>query len=295
MTKRITTRIVLIFAITIGIPSIASADLLSITDGTGNFQWNPDDGTSLVSASFDPNYAPAFSPILRFRRPLISGTGAGQLATVDMGDLSDGVNFVTSSANSAGATGTAHSDVQWLRNLLTVEDLFDVDFAFTVSSNALGDTVLDWSMTVTNTYSGTLNDIQAFHYWDWDLINNQNSGEDFSLGGFQGFLQRVDPLQGNPANQNAFLGTDNFENWEVDDWDNIETKLFAGGNLSNSGTPYAVADMTAALGWDIGTLASGESFTVNMHINSVPEPNMAQVFSCVSVLLIGLCLYRKRR
>ena len=150
MTKRITTRIVLIFAITIGIPSIASADLLSITDGTGNFQWNPDDGTSLVSASFDPNYAPAFSPILRFRRPLISGTGAGQLATVDMGDLSDGVNFVTSSASSAGATGTAHSDVQWLRNLLTVEDLFDVDFAFTVSSNALGDTVLEYHLRCRN-------------------------------------------------------------------------------------------------------------------------------------------------
>ncbi len=298
MTKRISPHIFLIVAVSIGIPSLTNADLLDITDGNSRFMWDPDDGTSFLGSvngfagGFDPvtnvnGYAPAEIPMIRYREP------AANLITHTMAD--QGV-IVTNSANSAGSTGTAHVDIGYLSPRGGFTDFFDVDFTFSISSGPRGNPILNYSMTLTNISGEGRPEVELFSYWDWDLDTNQNSVVDFSAGGFTGFLQKSSTLSSGPPDYaNAFRGTDNFESWEVDDWDNIETKLLAGGSLNNSGTPYAVADATAAFGWNLGTMSAGESFTVNMFINTIPEPGMAQFFGCISMLIAGLCIYRKRR
>lgn len=277
MTQRLFICLIFVVAATIGVPSIGIADLSNITDGTSIFQWDPDNGTTLLNASFDTNYSFAFTPMLRYRRPPSAAPGGGLITTLPFADHIAGVDNVDSnSAVNAGATGSQHVDIGF-NEITNFTDLFDVDLSFTISSTAAGDSTLNYSITVTNVSGADRPDVELFSYFDWDLINNQNSGEDFQIGSFTGFLQRVSPATGNPVTMNAFHGTDNFENWEIADWDTIETKLLANGNLSNSGTPYAVADMTGAFGWDLGTMADGESFTVNLFITTfVDEPVLAE-------------------
>lgn len=269
MTHRLATCLICVFAVTIATSSIGTADLTNITDGTNTFQWDPDDGTTLLAASFDTNYSFAFTPMLRYRRPP-GGFGGGLITTVPFADLTSGADGVDSnSVINAGDTGSQHIDIQFTQVLPpSTTDLFDVDLSFTISSTPAGDTTLNYTMTVTNVSGVDRPDVELFSYFDWDLINNQNSGEDFTIGSFTGFIQRVNPAAGDPVTMNAFHGTDDFQNWEVADWDSIETKLLANGNLTNSGTPYAVADMTGAFGWDLGTMAAGESFTVNLFITT---------------------------
>ena len=279
-------RLILAFCIATAIASTQTtvhADLVDVTDGTSTFTWDPDNGTNTLTTSFDPNISFSFTPLLRYRRPAGSPPAGGAITTIDMADKATGSDRLTNSVNNSGSTATAHADVSFSDPFLGIQDLFDVDFSFSIGSTPFGDPDLLYSITVTNVSGMSITDVELFQYYDWDLITNQNSGEDSSMGGFTGFMQRVSPADGDPDTMAMFHGTDNLENWEVDDWDNIITKLSAPthGSLSNSGTPYAVADMTAAFGWNLGTMNAGDSFTVNLLIRGIPEPGS-------TLLLLGL-------
>lgn len=287
MTQRLAICLFCMVAATIGAPSTGHADLLSITDGTNQFQWDPDDGTNLITASFDTDgYSFAFTPMLRYRRP--PGQGGGVITTVPFADNHAGFDDVDSnSVVNNGDTGSQHIDIGY-NELVNFTDLFDVDLSFTISSTPAGDTTLHYTITLTNVSGADRHDVQLFSYYDWDLINNQNSGEDFQIDEFTGFLQRVSPANGDPVTMNAFHGTDNFQDWEVADWDTIEAKLLAHGNLSNSGTPYAVADMTGAFGWNLGTMEAGETFTVNLFITTfIVEPVVPEASKLLDGMLVA--------
>ncbi len=248
-------------AVTFSTQPTAHADLIDITDGTNSFAWDPDNGTSSFSSSWG-NYSFAFVPMLRFVSP------ASGLDTFTMGDYSGpGVyrDIVTNSAVNAGDTGSQNVQFGTQNGLGSPTQHLEVDLNFTVSSNSLG-AIVNYSMTVTNVSGSALSGVELFSYYDWDIGGtNQNAGLDATRDGFTGFDQL------GPVSEVVFHGTDNLQNWEVAPWDTLRTKLLANGTLANSGTPFAVADMTAAFGWNIGTLDPGESFTVNFLIKPIPQ------------------------
>lgn len=277
----------------LGMYSTASADLIDLNDGTNTFQWDPNDDTTQMSASFDTNYSFAFTPLLRYRRPNAGGPGSGQMTTRTMADFAN-QDIVSNSVVNSGASGTQHVDFSFQPGLGTPVDLFDVDLSFALSTTPLGDSTLNYSITVTNTSGTTRSEVELFMYFDWDLVTNQNTVIEHQLDGFTGFLQQADPNQGDPNFLNAFHGTDNLQDWEISPWsgtNSIEDRLLNGDSLSNSGAPFAIGDATGAFGWNIGTMSAGQVFTVNMYVTSVPEPGSATI---VVLGLVGVALLRRR-
>jgi hypothetical protein len=240
-------------------------DLVNITDGTSTFQWNPDDGTNTISSAYG-NYSFTFEPMLRYTN------SADGLKTRSMANfLGSGVRKATVSNSVVNVGESAVMNVSFgTQNGLSpaVADL-DMLLVFTISTNEYGG-VLDYAMVVDNVSGGDL-DVELFQYYDWDVTTNQNSGSDYVWRGFEGFVQVG---SGGPEQQ-VFHGTGSLENWEVAPWDSIKTNLLANGDLSNNGTPFATADMTAAFGWDLGTMADGSTQGVTMLIEGIPEPSSA--------------------
>ena len=273
----------LIFASSaLGLQQEVKADLVNITDGTSTFQWNPDDGTNTISSVYG-NYSFTFAPMLRYTN------SADGLNTRTMANFQgSGVKKANVSNSVVNNGNTAIMSVVFgTQNGLSapVTDI-NMTLAFTLSSNEYGGS-LDYQMAVVNS-SGRALDVELFQYYDWDVTSNQNSGIDYQWQGHDGFVQFG---SGGP-DQRVFHGTTNLDNWEVAAWDTIETKLNSNGDLTNSGTPFATADMTAAFGWDLGTMANGAVEAVSLRMEGIPEPNSAVL---LAIVCLGGALSRRRK
>ncbi|MCH2183812.1 MAG: PEP-CTERM sorting domain-containing protein [Mariniblastus sp.] len=271
---------------TAGMFSTSHADLVNITDGTNTFQWNPDDNSSSITSVYG-DYSATFMPMLRYTN---SNEGLKTLSLADYSGTNTRRMVVQNSATNNGSTaqftalfGTQVGDFQnpnW--------DL-QVTLNFEIGSNDFG-TVLNYDMKVENVSSATQTNVEMFQYYDWDVVDNQNTGQDYGIGDYTGFLQVGSSTAGQPG---VFHGTDNFSNWEVAAWDSIQTKLLANGSLTNSGTPFSTADMTAAFGWNVGSMAAGSSSGPNRFlIQGVPEPGSAAI---LMIGFLGTVLVRRRK
>ncbi|MCH2179924.1 MAG: PEP-CTERM sorting domain-containing protein [Mariniblastus sp.] len=277
-----TLQLLLVFFVFLAGNPDLQADLVNITDGTSTFQWDPDDGTNSLSSDYG-NYFAKFSPLLRYTntveglktRGLANFTGSG----VKKAAVSHTVVNVGNSAvmNVTFGTQNGLSPV--------VEDL-NMTLVFSVGTNEYGG-VLDYAMAVQNV-SGRDLDVELFSYYDWDIVTNQNSGSDFVWRDYDGFVQ----VGSGGPDQQVFHGTSSLQNWEVAAWNTLESKLLSNGDLSNSGTPFATADMTAAFGWDLGTMADGETRGVTLLIEAIPEPNSALL---LAITCFAASLVRRRK
>ena len=272
----------MVVTIALSLQPTANADLVNITDGTSTFQWNPDDGTNTLSSAYG-NYSFTFAPMLRYTnsadglktRTMANFQGSG----AKKANVSNSVVNVGDSAVMNVTFGTQNG----LSSPVT--DL-SMTLVFTVSTNEYGGR-LDYAMAVRND-SGRNLDVELFQYYDWDITSNQNSGKDFQWRGFDGFVQTG---SGGPQEQ-VFHGTTSLDNWEVAEWETIKTKLESNGDLTNSGTPFATADMTAAFGWDLGTMANGQTNGVSLLIEGIPEPSSAML---LTLACLGGALIRRKR
>ena len=269
---------------TVGIFSTSHADLVSITDGTSTFEWDPDAGTNTISSVYG-NYSFSFMPMLRYTN---AATG---LSTRTMSEFQGSGVFksvVTHSVQNNGSTGSMVVEFGTQNGLSPPTVDLEVLLNFAIDTNQYGG-VLNYDMTVNNVSASTQNNVEMFQYYDWDVVSNQNSGQDFTWEGFDGFLQ----VGSGSPDQQVFHGTDDLSNWEVAAWDTIQTKLLANGSLTNSGTPFAVADMTAAFGWNVGSMAAGSSTaTHDFLIQGVPEPGSAAI---LMIGFLGTALIRRRK
>lgn len=272
------------FAMTTAMFSTSHADLLSITDGTSTFEWDPDAGTNTIS-SVHGNYSFSFMPMLRYTN------SANGLETRSMAEHQGaGVNksVTTHSVQNNGSTGSMAVEFGTQNGLSSPVVDLEVLLNFEIDTNQYGG-VLTYDMTVNNISGRTQNNVEMFQYYDWDVATNQNTGQDFSWEGFDGFLQ----VGSGSPDQQVFHGTDDLSNWEVAAWDTIQVKLLANGSLTNSGTPYAVGDMTAAFGWNVGSMAAGASTATNgFLIQGVPEPGSAAI---LMIGFLGTTLVRRRK
>ncbi len=270
---------------TVGIFSTSHADLVSITDGTSTFEWDPDSGTNTITSVYG-NYSAAFMPMLRYTN------SADGLSTRTMANFQgSGVrkSVVTNSVQNNGSTGSMVVEFGTQNGLSTPTVDLRVLLDFAISSNPSG-SVLNYSMTVDNVSASTQTNVEMFQYYDWDIVDNQNTGQDFIWEGFDGFLQVGSSTAGQPG---VFHGTDNLSNWEVAEWDSIQVKLLANDPLANSGTPFAVGDMTAAFGWNVGSMAAGSSTGPNSFlIEGIPEPGSAAI---LMIGFLGTTLIRRRK
>ena len=277
-----TLQLLLVFFVFLAGNQDLQADLVNITDGTSTFRWDPDDGTNSLSSDYG-NYFAKFSPLLRYTNS-VEGLKTRGLA-----------NFTGSGAKKASVSHTVvNRDNLAVMNVTfgtqnglspVVEDL-NMTLVFSVGTNEYGG-VLDYAMAVQNV-SGRDLDVELFSYYDWDIVTNQNSGSDFVWRDYDGFVQ----VGSGGPDQQVFHGTSSLQNWEVAAYNTLESKLLSNGDLSNSGTPFATADMTAAFGWDLGTLADGESRAVSLLIEAIPEPNSALL---LAITFFAASLVRRRK
>ena len=272
----------MVVTIALALQPTAQADLVNITDGTSTFQWDPDDGTNTLSSAYG-NYSITFAPMLRYTN------SADGLNTRTMANFQgSGVTKATVSNTVVNVGDSSVMNVTFgtQNGLSAPETDISMTLFFQISTNEYGGR-LDYTMAVRNDSGGDL-DVELFQYYDWDITSTQNSGQDFQWRGFDGFVQTG---SGSPQDQ-VFHGTSSLDNWEVAVWDTIQTKLEQNQDLTNSGTPFGPDDMTAAFGWDLGTMADGQTNGVSLLIEGIPEPSSAVL---LTLACLGGALIRRQR
>ena len=267
-------------------PSSACADLVNITDGTSTFTWDTETGASSIS-SVHGDYSVRFDPLVRYTnsadglqtRGVASFEGSGTQRAV----VSNTVQNIGSVALVTVDYGTRNGDDPLATDL-------QLTLALVILSNEFGGS-LTYAMELENVSSTDQQDVEMFQYYDWDVGGTtQNTGDRLSLSGLEGFLQ-----QGPAEDQRVFHGTTDWEAWEVAEWETIRTRLLNNGSLTNSGTPFGPGDMTAAFGWNVGTLGTGEIKNVRLvmeGISAIPEPGHGLL---LMLGLLGGLLYRQRK
>ncbi len=267
-----------------GQPANCSADLVNITDGTSTFIWDTETGDSFIS-SVHGDYSATFEPMVRYRNSA-DGLQTRTAATFE-GDGSKRA-VVSNTVQNIGAVGLVTTDYGTIDGTNPLVDDLQLTIALVISTNDFGGT-LTYAMELENSGSTALTDVEMFQYYDWDVGGiSDNTGGRWTTSEFEGMVQQ------GAADQTVFHGTNVFENWEVGEWDTIQAKLLSNGDLTNSGTPFGPGDMTAAFGWDIGTMNVGQIKNVGLvieGISAIPEPGHAIV---LGLGLIAGLIYRKR-
>ena len=266
-------------------PSPGWADLVNITDGTSTFTWDTESGASSIS-SVHGNYSVRFDPLVRYTNSAdglqtrgvasFEGTGSQRAVVSNMVQNIGSVALVTVDYGTRNGNDAPVTDLQ-------------LTLAMVILSNEFGGS-LTYAMELENVSSTEQQNVELFQYYDWDVGGTtQNTGDRFSLADLEGFVQ-----QGPTEDQRVFHGTTVWENWEVSEWGTIRDKLLDNASLANHGTPFELGDMTAAFGWNVGKLGSGENKNVGLvmeGISAIPEPTHGLLF------LLGLLggLTRRQR
>jgi len=269
---------------TFGLPVQCSADIVNITDGTSTFLWNTDTGESSIS-SVHGNYSAAFAPMIRYQN-LADGLQTRTAATFEGSGTQRAV--VSNSVQNIGSLGLVTIDYGTINGNNPIINDLQLTIALVIDTNDFGGT-LSYAMELENVGSTELTAVEMFQYYDWDVGgSSDNTGSRWTTSEFEGMIQQ------GAADQTVFHGTNSFENWEIGAYDSIESKLLANGDLTDSGTPFGPGDMTAAFGWNVGTMGVGQTKNVGLimeGISAIPEPGHAMVLG----LSFLACLIGRRR
>ena len=260
------------------------ADIVNITDGTSTFLWNTDTGESAIS-SVHGNYSTAFVPMIRYQN-LADGLQTRTAAAFEGSGSQRAV--VSNSVQNIGSVGLVTIDYGTIDGNNPIVNDLQLTIALVIGTNDFGGT-LTYAMELENVGSTDLTAVEMFQYYDWDVGGvSSNTGSRWNTSEFQGMIQQ------GASDETVFHGTNSFENWEIAEYDSIEPKLLANGDLTNSGATFGPGDMTAAFGWDIGTMSAGQTKNVGLFIEgiaAIPEPSHTILLGIGLLTGIG---YRRR-
>ncbi len=261
------------------------ADLVNITDGTSTFTWDTDTGVSSIS-SVHGNYSTTFEPMIRYRN---SADGLQTRSTANFEGSGSQRAIVSNSVQNIGSVGLVTVDYGTIDGGNPLVNDLQLTIALVIGTNDFGGT-LTYAMELENIGATSVTDVEMFQYYDWDIGGvSDNTGSRWATSELDGIVQ-----QGARPEETIFHGTADFENWEIGEWDTIQAKLLDNGDLTNSGTPFGPGDMTAAFGWDVGTIDTGQIKNVRLvmeGISAIPEPSHTILLGIGLLAGIG---YRRR-
>lgn len=272
------------------------ADLLSLTDGTSNFNYDTNSpGNVGLSGADGSDILAEMDWMLRFNSP---GLGGGSLNTrlASIGGGGEAGAMIQSSVSAVPSQANVHYDVDWVTLAFPdpiVAQMFDIDIEYSLSTWE-SKPILAYSVTITNVSGFTQNGLSLANYVDYDLDGyDADIGSIKEVNGNVGFTQR-DKTTG----RQIFHGFDAVDAIQIQEWqsgaNNLDDLFLAGGDITNTGTEFGPGDMTAAFQWDF-SLAAGESFTVN-GFTAVPEPSSFGLLAAIgSATGIAIVLRRRKR